>query len=494
MKKLSSLLKKNKYTFRGNKALLSEDICDLCYNSVKAKENTVFFCLVGEHADGHTFAAEAYEKGTRIFVCERKLPLSDSALQIIVGNSRKALAEFSAAFFSHPERKLKIIGLTGTKGKTSVCEMILHILTKAGKKAASIGTLGIKIGGNIEETTNSTPESYEIYKAFAKMVDIGAEYAVMEVSSQAIMQHRVHGLHFSAAVFTNLSRDHIGSGEHPNFTHYKECKKLLFKNADIAFINSDSPFSEEFVRACDCPAVTYGKEEADIMAHSIKKWVSENTFGISFLFLADNNTTQVKTPMPGEFSVYNALAAIAVCTHFGITLDKCAKALASVRVRGRFELVESARRDVTCIIDYAHNGKSISSVLTALREYNPNRIICVFGSVGGRTQMRRRELALAASELADICIVTSDNPDFEPPEDIIGEIASYIPPKKCFCITDRAEAVRRALEIAENGDFVLFAGKGHEEYQLINGKKLPFSERELIEKYAGSLNWELNQI
>ncbi len=483
MKTLCSLLSSIEYSLLGKKSLLSLSVEDLCYNSENARKNTVFLCLVGAQADGHAFAVQAYEKGVRAFVCERALPLPSDVLQIIVPNSRIALAEMSANFFSHPEKKLKIIGITGTKGKSSVCEMISHVFMQFGKKIASIGTIGIKICDYTEETQNSTPESYVLYKNFAKMVSLGVEYAVMEVSSQAVMQHRVHGLRFDAAVFTNLSRDHIGACEHPDFEHYKACKKEVFRHANIAFINADDVFAWEFSHACTCRVQTYGIEEkADLQAKNIAPFRKNGVFGVSFS--CRNSSVPFKLPLPGDFSVYNALAAAAVCRHFGISPAECATALATVSIRGRFETVPTARRSITCIIDYAHNEQSLSSALSALRAYKPNRIICIFGSVGGRTKIRRREMALAAGELADICILTSDNPNFEPPEKIIAEIAEYIPPEKCVCIADRAEAVRYALETAESGDFLLFAGKGHEEYQLINGKKLPFSERELIEKYS----------
>ncbi len=485
MKILCSLLPKNEYSLSGNNLLLDLPIADLCYNSADVRENTVFFCLVGAHADGHCFAAQAYARGARVFVCERKLALPHGTLQISVPNSRIALAEMAANFFGHPEKILKIIGITGTKGKSTVCEMILHILTSAGKKAASIGTIGIKIGDYTEATENSTPESHVLYKNFAKMASLGVEYVVMEVSSQALMQHRVHGLHFAAAVFTNLTRDHIGEGEHPSFGHYKACKKALFRHTDMAFINADDAFAQEFARACVCPVQTYAiEQEADLQAKSTAPFCKNGAFGI--YFSCHGESAHFSLPMPGTFSVYNALAALAVCRYLGVGTDVCAAALANVRVRGRFEAVRTARRDITCIIDYAHNGKSLSAVLSTLREYAPKRIICVFGSVGGRTKERRREMALAAAELADVCVVTSDNPGFEPPEDIITEIAEYIPPEKCVCIADRAEAVRYAIDMAESGDFLLFAGKGHEEYQLVGGKKLPFSERELIESYSFS--------
>jgi UDP-N-acetylmuramoyl-L-alanyl-D-glutamate--2,6-diaminopimelate ligase len=484
MKILRQLLEESKYTVWGNMEGLDSSVNDIVYNSAKAYEGTVFVCIKGERSNGHDFADNAYRSGARLFLCEERLSLPKDATQIIVSDTRKELAKISAEFFSHPEKKLKLIGITGTKGKTSVCAMITHIMEKAGKSVASIGTVGIKIGADTQATENSTPESYILYKNFAKMVELGVEYVVMEVSSQALFKSRVDGMLFSAAVYTNLSSDHIGDGEHPSFEHYKECKKRLFAYADVAFLNGDDIFSSEFASSIACPIFSYGFSAGhDISAGDTLHFRKSDVFGVSFSVVIHGRRYGVDLPLPGDFSVYNALAAIAVCTHFGISPELCANALCDVRVRGRFEIIPSHLKDVVCIVDYAHNAESISSVLRAMREYDPIRIICIFGSVGGRTKHRRREMALAANELADICIVTSDNPDSEPAEEIIGEIAAYISPEKCVCITDRADAVRYALKIAERGDFVIFAGKGHEEYQLIDGKKLPFSERELIEEF-----------
>lgn len=484
MKNLFFLLKALKYTIYGNKTLLFSQIDEICYSSNEAFRGAAFFCLTGSKADGHSFAHEAYKKGARIFFCERILDLPKDALQIIVKNSRYALALVSAEFFDHPEKKLIIIGITGTKGKSTVCEMISSILNQAGKKCAVIGTLGVKIGTETKETENSTPESYIIYKSLTEAVSKGSEYAVIEVSSQALSYYRTEGLHFAAAVFTNLSRDHIGSHEHPDFTHYKNAKKSLFLQADKAFINADDVFGKEFSDSCSCPVYTYGTiNKADITANKLHRFRENGIFGVSFTCECHEKKLRVRLPLPGDFSVLNALAAISVCFSFGISLEICAEALRTVRIGGRFEIVPCSRRDITCIIDYAHNRQSLENALSALREYNPGRIICIFGSVGGRTRERRRELGEIASSLADICIVTSDNPDFEAPDEIIREIASYIPAEKCICIIDRSEAVEYALNIAKPGDFLLFAGKGHEQYQLINGKKLPFSERELIKNH-----------
>ncbi len=484
MKTLFSLLKDIEYTLHGNKKLLFSPVASICYSSREAYSGSAFFCLTGTKADGHSFASEAYEKGVRIFFCERALPLSEDVLQITVKNSRSALALVSAEFFGHPEKKITLIGVTGTKGKSTVCEMIAHVLSSAGKSCAVISTLGIKIDGETKETANSTPESYIIYKALAESVSKGIEYVAVEVSSQALCNHRTEGLHFAAAVFTNLSRDHIGAHEHPNFAHYKAAKKSLFLRTDTAFINADDAFYEEFAAFCPCPVYTYSVEnDADIRAKNARPLRENGDFGVSFICEYVGKKTRVKLPLPGKFSALNSLAAIAVCAHFGVSAETCAEALRHVRIGGRFETVPCAQRDIICIIDYAHNGQSLENALSALREYATRRIICVFGSVGGRTKERRRELGETAAALADLCIITSDNPDFESPEDIISEIAAHIPTEKCVCISDRASAVEYALDIAEQGDFLLFAGKGHEQYQLINGKKLPFSERELIKNH-----------
>lgn len=485
MKTLYSLLSEIEYALFGDEKLLSANVEDLCYDSRKAKKGAAFFCLAGAKADGHDFAPEAYANGARVFFCERALSLPAGCLQVTVKNSRAALAHVSAAFFDHPEKKLALIGVTGTKGKSTVCEMIAHILNSAGKKCAVIGTLGITMGGKTQETENSTPESFIIYKALAEAVSRGAKYAAVEVSSQALCTHRTGGLHFSAAVFTNLSRDHIGEHEHPDFAHYKEAKKSLFSRADAAFINADDAFAAEFAHACACPVYTYGTAgRSDITANSLRPFRTGGVLGVSFTAVSGSEKVYAELPLPGVFSVQSALCALAVCHRFGVPLRASARALAALRVRGRFELVPCRRRDITCIIDYAHNAASLSCALSALREYAHGRIICIFGSVGGRTRERRRELGKAAASLADRAIVTSDNPDFEAPEDIIAEIAAHIPAEKCVRIADRARAVAYALDIASAGDILLFAGKGHEQYQLVNGKKLPFSERELIKNHV----------
>ena len=456
-------------------------IHDIVYDSRKARSGVIFVCIVGAVADGHRFAASAYEKGARIFICEKPLSLPDDAIVFFSENTRRALASLSAAFFDHPEKKLRVIGVTGTKGKSTVCEMIRHILCENGIPSASIGTIGIRIGDTLTPTGNTTPESYELFRIFSNMAERGIRYAVMEVSSQGVKLDRIFGIRFFAAVMTNLSEDHIGGAEHPDFEDYKRCKKELSLRCDHAFFNMDDPFSDEFYEIADCQKQTYSiTQEADFSAKAILPTATERGFGSSFILTHNTVRHDAFVPFPGTFSVSNALAAIAVSSLAGISPEKASEALCNVRVGGRFEIVPTALTDVTFVIDYAHNGESLSAALRALRVYRPNRLICLFGSVGGRTEIRRRELGIAAASYADFTILTSDNPDKEPASEIIADIAKHIKNANYVSVSDRGEAIAYAVSVAEPGDIVLLAGKGHENYQLINGKKVPFSEREIL--------------
>ncbi len=498
MKTLLSVTEKTEYSLFYNKDIYTQKevldmpVEDIVYNSNLSFCNRMFFCIIGSRADGHSFAIKAYEKGTRIFVCERVLPLPEDAVQLVVENSRKALAEMSANFFGHPEKKLNIIGVTGTKGKSSVCEMIAHIFSSVNIPIATIGTIGIKYGGKSYSTENSTPESYLLYKHFAQMVEAGIKYVAMEVSSQAVYLNRVHGIDFKAAVVTNIYEDHIGPSEHPDFEHYKSCKKRVLSCSEQVFLNSDDGYYSEFSSFSPSCVKSFGIDKnADVTAKNIEIFKTGNIFGVSFECFFEERNICITLPVPGIFSVYNALAAICVCNFFGIGIFDCAQALETVSIKGRFEIVPTSLTDITCVIDYAHNGKSLMRVLETIRNYDPDRIICVFGSVGGRTKRRRKEMAIAADSLADVCIITSDNPDTEDPNDIIEEISQFISDEKCYCEPDRKKAIHYALSIAEPGDFILFAGKGHEEYQLINGKKLFFSEKEIIRKAANKTESEI---
>ena len=305
----------------------------------------------------------------------------------------------------------------------------------------------------------------------------------MEVSSQALAHHRVDGIDFEVTAFLNLSEDHIGEVEHPDFEDYKNSKKRLFSEhkTHLAVYNADDPCSEEMISTCSAPKIAFSVGgNADFSASDIRPFRDDFALGVDFMLTVRGRTESIRLRSPGAFSVSNAMAAIAISSHFGVSVASAAETLAATSVIGRCEIVEGLP-DRTFVIDYAHNGVSLTNTLRVLREYNPSRLICVFGSVGGRTQIRRAELAHAASNLADLSVITSDNPDYESPDAIIREIIShYDGPAPYIVIPDREAAVREAVQLSAPGDIVLFAGKGHETYQLVCGRHIPFSEREII--------------
>lgn len=462
------------------------DISSICYDSRKAESGDLFVCLVGAKTDGHSYAPRAYENGCRAFLCERRIDtLPEDAIQIITPDTRHALAVCGADFYGRPAEKLNIIGITGTKGKTTTSLLCAAILNAAGKNCAYIGSNGVIINGKRTETVNTTPESLELHHYFSLMVNSGVEYAVIEVSSQALAHNRVEGIPFAAVAFTNLSEDHIGEAEHPTFEHYKNSKKRLFTEykSNVMIYNADDSASAFMREGYPAKTVSFGiTEKADWTADNIERFRDSTTLGVSFdVHTVAGDERGVKLLSPGFFSVYNGLCAMAICCEFGVSKEFARNTLAKTPVQGRFEIVEGTPGR-TFIIDYSHNGFSLTNALKTLKDYDSKRIICVFGSVGGRTQNRRRELAEAASKYADYSIITSDNPDFEDPDEIIKEIASHMSPDAQYeCITDRRDAIYKAVNMADVGDIVLFAGKGHETYQYVCGKKVPFSEREHIE-------------
>ena len=481
---LSKVLADIEYSTVGDKNIADINITDIVYDSRRAQPGTMFVCLVGALSDGHSFAIGAYERGCRVFMAERELGLPNDAVQITVGDTRAALALASAAFFEYPARSLMVIGITGTKGKTTTASLIADILNAGGINTAYIGTTGIVICGEHTPTKNTTPESYELHKAFAKMVDRGVSCVVMEVSSQAMYMRRVLGIHFHIGVFTNLSPDHIGGVEHPTFEHYLSCKAELFRQCRFGILNGDDEHYEDMIRDSTSVNTTFGTQKIashGISAHSIKQFKRGNILGTAFVCRDADGETVYELRMPGDFNVYNALAAISVAQRMDIPEETVKAALAKSTVRGRFEIVE-ALPDAVTVIDYAHNAVSMRAALETVRKYEPKRLVVLFGSVGGRTKLRRGELGEVSASLADLCIITSDNPDFEPPEDIIADIEKAVREVGCpfVSITDRREAVRYAIDNALAGDCILFAGKGHEDYQLIRGEYVHYDEREEI--------------
>ena len=470
--------------------LQSAPITALCYDSRLAAEGTVFFCLVGKTLDGHVYAESAYRKGCRFFVTQKELDLPADAVVLVVPDTRAAMADCAAEFYGHPEREMRLIGLTGTKGKTTTALLIQNLLTAAGIPAGYVGTNGVDYGGYHFDTVNSTPESVEIYRHLRGMLDAGVKVCALEVSSQALWMGRIRGLVFDSVLFLNLSRDHIGGVEHPTMEHYRDCKKLLFSDYPAAALiaNADDGTTPFMADGVATPVETFSTRSpgAHWYASKIRSAKAGDRLGVAFT-VSQRGTPMEESwflPLPGEFNVQNALAALAVvCGRFGVEPHRAGELMAGASVAGRFETVTSAALPgVTFVIDYAHNGVSLTSVLDTLREYDPRRLICLFGSVGGRTRERRKDLAEAAAYRADLCILTADNPANEPVMDIIREIDSYFPADGCPRLwePDREAAIRMLVEQAQAGDIILLAGKGHETYQLIGTQRIPFSEKEIL--------------
>lgn len=467
------------------------DIRLVGYDSEKAVSGELFVCLKGAVRDGHDFAQRAYDNGCRAFLCQRELPLPEDAEQIIVPDTRAALPTVSADFYGRPAEKLHVIGITGTKGKTTTALLTAEILNAAGLNCAYIGSNGVIINGEHIETVNTTPESLYLHSYFNMMVRGGVKYAVLEVSSQALANHRVDGIPFETVAFTNLSEDHIGGAEHPTFEHYRDSKRRLFTNeygAKYCVFCADDACGEYMTEAFGGTKISFGIDsKADWKAENIEKFRDECSLGISFDCIHGSRSVKTGLMSPGKFSVYNALCAMAICSVYGVEKDFSATVLKKTTVRGRFEVVP-ALPGRTVIIDYAHNGLSLTSALKTLREYEPERIICLFGSVGGRTRGRRQELAEAASALSDYVIITADNPDYEDPTEVCSDIASHMQGDTPYeIIPDRYYAIKAAIDMSRSGDIILLAGKGHETYQLVCGRKVPFSEREALSEICSAL-------
>ncbi len=465
------------------------DVSEVIYDSRKACSDSIFVCISGTKTDSHDLIPEICDKGCRIFVVEKDLDdailsaLPEGTAVIRVRESREALAYLSAERFGHPLEKMVSIAVTGTKGKTTTTYMIKAILEASGKKAGIIGTAGAVIGDNTYPTLNTTPESYELERYLSMMADEGCEYVIMEVSSQGLKMHRVDGMHFDYAVFTNISNDHIGLNEHASFEEYLHYKSLLLTKCDTGLVNRDDDHYEEIIKDADCDLYTFGIEkDASFKAYNIG-YVSDPDFvGIRFDVTGQFDIS-VRVNIPGRFNVYNALGAVAVCSFLGLPKEKICHALEHLYVNGRMEIVHTSER-CTVIVDYAHNAVSMESLLTTLREYDPKRLVCVFGCGGDRSKDRRYSMGEIGGRLADLCILTADNSRSERVEDILEDIRGSIEKTggRYIEIPDRREAIRYSIVNAVPGDMIAVIGKGHEDYQEINGVRHHFSDREVIEE------------
>lgn len=477
---IRDLLDKIDYTLlAGN---LDAEITSLVYDSRKAKPGALFVCIAGTVRDAHDFIPEIMGKGAVAFVVEREdVELVEGFTYIKVEDTRKALAELAAAYFGYPAEKLKTIGITGTKGKTTTTYLVKSILESAGIKTGLIGTIESIIGDKHIPSVNTTPESYRVQELFRNMVDAGLEAVVMEVSSQALMMQRVAGITFDIGVFTNLEPDHIGGNEHKDFADYMHCKSLLFQQCKLGIFNGDCEHLEEILKGHTCEVETFGYgKDNDICAQQVELLKEHGALGVKY-HVSGLVDFDVAVNVPGSFSVYNSLTAIAICHHFGVKEEVIQKALRQVSVKGRIEVVPVTKR-YTLMIDYAHNAMALESLLSTLRAYEPGRLVCMFGCGGNRAKSRRYEMGEVSSRLADLTVVTSDNPRDEDPMDIIADILVGIKKENGAYVTvpDRKEAIRYCMEHAEDGDIIVLAGKGHEDYQEIKGIKQPMDERELI--------------
>lgn len=462
---------------------LDTDVTEVVYDSRKVSEGCLFLCIEGANFDGHEFAADVVKRGAKVLVVSKPVSgIEEGDVTVIrVENTRYAMAFISAAYFGHPAERLKVIGITGTKGKTTTTYLVKSILENAGHRVGLVGTIEVIIGDIHIHAENTTPESYVLQEYFARMVEAGLDTVVMEVSSQALMLHRTQGFVFDYGIFTNLEPDHIGPGEHASFEDYMECKGLLFRQCRVGIVNGDDVHWRKVTEGHTCSLETFGLSADNMLrAGKIKLIHRPGELGVEF-HVKGLMDFEVEVPTPGKFSVYNALAAIAICRHFGVGTEDIRKALLNAKVKGRIEMVKVSDA-FTLLIDYAHNAMALQSLLSTLREYEPHRLVCVFGCGGNRSKLRRYEMGEVSGRLADFTVITSDNPRFEEPQAIIDDIKIGMNKTdgKYIEIIDRKEAIRYAIRHGEPGDIVILAGKGHEDYQEIKGVKYPMDERVLI--------------
>jgi UDP-N-acetylmuramoyl-L-alanyl-D-glutamate--2,6-diaminopimelate ligase len=465
---------------------ISLEITGIHYDSRKIEPGFLFVCISGLKTDGHLYIKEAVKNGAAAVITEKEVPIIEGIAFVQVSDSRQAMPVIAANFFKHPSKELRVIGVTGTNGKTTVTHLIKAILEARGEKTAIIGTLYAKVGDQQKEFGHTTPESLEIQEFIRLSLDEGSRYVVMEVSSHALELHRVDSVDFDAAVFTNLTQDHLDY--HLDMESYKNAKLKLFTRMKgyekkFSIINADDKWAEFFIAEAGENCITYGiHNSADVQAYNIKTSLKGSSFTVKYR----GSSWQVKIKLMGMFSIYNALSAIAFALREQIPPDIIVNALGKVSgVPGRFETIDCGQ-NFTVVVDYAHTPDGLENILTTGKEIVENRLITVFGCGGDRDRTKRPLMGEIAARLSDFCVVTSDNPRSEEPEAIIAEIVQGLE-KVDTCryaiIPDRREAIRHAIFLARKGDLVIIAGKGHETYQLVKGKVLDFDDRKIAAQF-----------
>lgn len=486
MKQICSLIEKLDYELLAGS--LEGEITELVYDTRKVIPGSMFVCIEGTAFDSHEKAEEIAAAGAKVLVVTKPVTVPEGVTVLKVSDTRYALALISAAYFDYPAETLKVIGITGTKGKTTTTFMIKSILENAGYQVGLIGTIETIIGEKHIPANNTTPESYIVQQYFAEMLKAGCQICVMEVSSQGLMMHRTAGIPFEIGIFTNLAPDHIGPNEHASFEEYAACKGMLFRQCKVGIANADDENFDLVMKDHTCTLETIGfSEKADLRAENVQLVGRQGYLGVTYDLTGLLNFP-VEIDIPGKFSVYNSLVAIAVCRHFDIQRENILEALKYAKAKGRIEQVKVSD-DFMLLIDYAHNAMSLESLLSTLKEYHPERLVCLFGCGGNRSKIRRYEMGEVSGRLADLTIVTSDNPRFEEPQDIIDDIKAGLAKTDGTYveIIDRKEAIRYAIENGRPGDVIVLAGKGHEDYQEIKGVKYPMDERVLIQEVLQEL-------
>lgn len=459
-------------------------VSGICYDSRKVTGGNIFVCLIGTLSDGHDYIDMAISKGASVIIVQNDVDVLEDVVVIKLDDTRKYLSRLSINFFGDPASDLITIGITGTKGKTTTSWMIKNILEEDNKRVGVIGTMGIFYDDKHYETVNTTPESYDIQKSLREMVDAGIKYVVMEISSQALKVGRVDGMVFDYGIFTNLTQDHIGDGEHSNMEEYIYCKSLLFKQCRYGIFNIDDIHYKDMILGCTCDIHTYGhSEKADLVIENVELLRKENFIGVDVTTTGIlNDSFLVNTP--GEFSAYNGVCAVLLTYLIGCNISSIKKALSRVAVKGRVEIVPVSDK-FSVIIDYAHNGVSMENILTTMRSYNPKRIVSLFGCGGNRSRDRRYDMGEISGRLADFTIITEDNSRYESVFDIMNDIEIGLKKTngKYIKIANRDEAIWYALSNAKEGDIILLLGKGHETYYEKDGKRVHYDERDAIKGY-----------